>query len=90
MYMLTCAVDSLKPKILNDDDVIIKVTGTTVCGSDLHLYHGAIMQMQKDDILGHEFCGKVDSVGPGIRNIKAGDRVVASFQVRLVHFVYPY
>ncbi|KAJ7588147.1 chaperonin 10-like protein [Mycena floridula] len=74
-------VDSLKPKILDKDDVIIKVTGSTICGSDLHLYHGAILQMKKDDILGHEFCGKVESVGPGIKSVKPGDRVVASFQI---------
>lgn len=74
-------VDSLKPKILNDNDVIVSVSGSTLCGSDLHLYHGAIMQMQKGDILGHEFCGKVESVGPGIRKVKPGDRVVASFSI---------
>ncbi|PVF94887.1 GroES-like protein [Serendipita vermifera] len=74
-------VESLKPKLLNDGDVIVKVTGSTICGSDLHLYHGAIMQMKKGDILGHEFCGKVDSVGPAVKNFKPGDRVVASFQI---------
>jgi threonine dehydrogenase-like Zn-dependent dehydrogenase len=75
------SVDSLKPKRIDDKDVIVKVAGSTVCGSDLHLYHGAIMQMHKGDILGHEFCGIVDSVGPGIKNLKPGDRVVASFQI---------
>ncbi|KAG8816287.1 hypothetical protein FRC18_001082, partial [Serendipita sp. 400] len=74
-------VESLKPKIIDDKDVIVRVTGTTICGSDLHLYHGAVMQMKKDDILGHEFCGKVESVGPGITQIRPGDRVVASFQI---------
>ncbi|KAG8815834.1 hypothetical protein FRC17_000570 [Serendipita sp. 399] len=74
-------VESLKPRIINDRDVIVRVTGTTVCGSDLHLYHGAVMQMQKDDILGHEFCGKVESVGADVKGLKPGDRVVASFQI---------
>lgn len=37
--------------------------------------------MQKGDILGHEFCGVVESFGPGVTNLKKGDRVVASFQI---------
>lgn len=45
-------VETPKPRIIDDKDVIIKVTGTTICGSDLHLYHGAIIEMQKGDILG--------------------------------------
>lgn len=40
------------PAITQDKDVILKVTGTTICGSDLHLYHGEIVALQKNDILG--------------------------------------
>ena len=47
-------VDVPIPDITEPDDVILKVTGTTICGSDLHLYHGEIMTLQKGDILGHE------------------------------------
>lgn len=57
------------------------MTGSTVCGSDLHLLHGAVVEMEKGDILGHEFCGIVDSFGPAVKNLKKGDRVVASFQI---------
>jgi len=74
-------VDVPKPKIIEDRDVILKVTGTTVCGSDLHLLHGAIMQMSKGDILGHEFCGIVDQVGPAVKGIEIGKRYVVSFQI---------
>ncbi|KAK4142740.1 chaperonin 10-like protein [Dichotomopilus funicola] len=74
-------VDVAKPKILEDRDAILKVTGTTVCGSDLHLLHGAIIQLAKGDILGHEFCGVVDQVGPGVKNIQVGKRYVAAFQI---------
>jgi len=73
--------DVAKPRVLEDRDVILKVTGTTVCGSDLHLLHGAVIQMKKGDILGHEFCGIVDQVGPGVTNIKVGKRYVAAFQI---------
>ncbi|PGH27199.1 hypothetical protein AJ80_01156 [Polytolypa hystricis UAMH7299] len=70
-----------KPKIIEDSDVIVKVTGSTICGSDLHLYHGTILELQKGDILGHEFCGVVESIGPSVTKYKPGDRVVASFQI---------
>lgn len=61
--------------------MILKVTGSTVCGSDLHLLHGTVVEMQKGDILGHEFCGVVESVGSAVTNVKPGERVVASFQI---------
>jgi len=51
------------PTITEPADVIVRVTGTTVCGSDLHLYHKEIMQLQKGEILGHEFMGIVEEVG---------------------------
>jgi len=70
-----------KPKILEDGDAILKVTGTTVCGSDLHLLSGTIIQLSKGDILGHEFCGIVESVGPSVKKVSAGKRYVVSFQI---------
>lgn len=79
--MLTAVVDVPKPKIIEDRDIIMKVTGTTVCGSDLHLLHGAILQMKKGDILGHEFCGVVEQVGPAVTTVKVGKRYVVSFQI---------
>ncbi|WWC92471.1 uncharacterized protein L201_007429 [Kwoniella dendrophila CBS 6074] len=74
-------VDAPIPDISEDKDVILKVTGTTICGSDLHLYHSEMIGMQKGDILGHEFMGVVDKVGPGVTTLKPGDKVVTSFQV---------
>ncbi|KAM6515475.1 hypothetical protein FSOLCH5_009700 [Fusarium solani] len=74
-------VDVPKPKILEDRDVILKVTGSTVCGSDLHLLHGTVIQLNEGDILGHEFCGVVDEIGPGVTGIEVGKRYVASFQI---------
>jgi threonine dehydrogenase-like Zn-dependent dehydrogenase len=74
-------IDVPKPIIVEDKDVIVKVTGSTVCGSDLHLLHGTVIELEKGDILGHEFCGIVDEVGPAVTKVKKGDRVVASFQI---------
>ena len=81
-------IETFKPAKIEDTDVIVKVTGSTVCGSDLHLLHGAIVELQKGDILGHEFCGVVDSVGPKISKVKEGDRVVCSFQIACGHCMY--
>jgi threonine dehydrogenase-like Zn-dependent dehydrogenase len=69
------------PKILNSGDAIVKVTSTAICGSDLHLFNGIIPTMEKGDILGHEFMGEVVEVGPGVRNVKVGDRVVVPFSI---------
>lgn len=74
-------VESGIPAITEPTDVICKVTGTTICGSDLHLYRKELLQLQRGDILGHEWCGIVDEVGSEIKNVKKGDRVVASFQI---------
>jgi threonine dehydrogenase-like Zn-dependent dehydrogenase len=73
--------DVPKPRVVEDRDVILKVTGSTICGSDLHLLHGSVVEMEKGDILGHEFCGVVESFGKGVTNLQKGDRVVASFQI---------
>jgi threonine dehydrogenase-like Zn-dependent dehydrogenase len=67
------------PQILNARDAIVKVTATTICGSDLHLYNGFMPSMQKGDILGHEFMGEVVDLGKAVKNLKVGDRVVVPF-----------
>ncbi|MGE0399351.1 MAG: zinc-dependent alcohol dehydrogenase [Kofleriaceae bacterium] len=69
------------PQILNARDAIVKVTATTICGSDLHLYNGFVPTMQKGDVLGHEFMGEVVEVGRGVKNLKPGDRVVVPFAI---------
>lgn len=66
------------PLVTDPTDAIIKVTATTVCGSDLHLYHGLIPGMKKGDITGHESVGIVDEIGSGVQQFKKGDRVVIS------------
>ena len=67
------------PQILNARDAIVKITATTICGSDLHLYNGFMPTMQKGDILGHEFMGEVVELGAAVKNLKIGDRVVVPF-----------
>ncbi|WP_334063094.1 zinc-dependent alcohol dehydrogenase [Limimaricola cinnabarinus] len=68
------------PEIVNPRDAIIEVTSTAICGSDLHLYDGVIPAVQKGDILGHEFMGRVVDVGSG-STLKKGQRVVVPFTI---------
>jgi threonine dehydrogenase-like Zn-dependent dehydrogenase len=69
------------PKILNSQDAIVKITSTAICGSDLHLFNGFIPTMERGDILGHEFMGEVVEVGPEVKNLRIGDRVVVPFPI---------
>jgi threonine dehydrogenase-like Zn-dependent dehydrogenase len=64
------------PGILNDADAIVRVRASSVCGSDLHLINGYLPAMRKGDILGHEFLGEVVEVGPAVRRLHPGERVV--------------
>jgi threonine dehydrogenase-like Zn-dependent dehydrogenase len=73
------------PKILNPHDAIVRVTTSAICGSDLHLYNGFIPTMQAGDILGHEFMGEVVDVGPAVKNLTRGDRVVVPFPIACGH-----
>lgn len=65
-----------EPRILHPNDVIVRVTRTTICGSDLHLYHGLVPDTRAGTIFGHEFTGVVEEIGSSVRNLSRGDRVV--------------
>ncbi|MDB4916959.1 MAG: Zn-dependent alcohol dehydrogenase [Gemmatimonadetes bacterium] len=69
------------PEIVKQQDVIVKVSATAICGSDLHLYDHYITTMQRGDILGHEFMGEVVETGRNVRKLKVGDRVVVPFPI---------
>lgn len=69
------------PKIEKPDDMIIKVTSTAICGSDLHLIHGMIPNLQENYVIGHEPMGIVEEVGPGVTKLKKGDRVIIPFNI---------
>ena len=64
-----------KPILTNDTDVIVKITTTTICGSDVHLVHGHI-PTTPGYVLGHEYVGVVEEVGDKVKNFKSGDRVI--------------
>ena len=70
-----------EPKLQEKDDVILRVTATAICGSDLHLYRGKIPATEEGDIFGHEFMGVVEEVGSEVTAVKKGDRVVIPFVI---------
>jgi threonine dehydrogenase-like Zn-dependent dehydrogenase len=69
------------PEIVNPHDAIVRVTATAICGSDLHLYNGYMPTMKPGDILGHEFMGIIEAVGPQVRKVRVGDRVAVPFNI---------
>ena len=72
------------PKIEKSDDIILKVTSTAICGSDLHIYDGFFPQA-KPLIMGHEFMGIVEEVGKSTTHLKVGDRIVVPFPIACGH-----
>ncbi|WP_247731691.1 zinc-dependent alcohol dehydrogenase [Halovivax limisalsi] len=68
--------DVPEPELTNPRDVVVEVTKTTACGSDLHFVDGYLPTMREGDVIGHEFMGVVRETGPDVETIGAGDRVV--------------
>src|SRR4051812_22676883 len=69
------------PSIGSPTDVIVRVTSSGICGSDLHLYEVLGPFMGQGDILGHEPMGVVEEVGEDVRKVAPGDRVVVPFNI---------
>ena len=69
------------PVLEQDDDILLRVTATAICGSDLHIYRGKIPGMESGDILGHEFMGIVEETGKAVTTLRQGDRVVVPFTI---------
>ncbi|MET8173190.1 alcohol dehydrogenase catalytic domain-containing protein [Streptomyces clavifer] len=69
------------PKIIDPTDIIVRITSTGICGSDLHLYEVLGPFLDAGDILGHEPMGIVEEVGPAVTAVSVGDRVVVPFNV---------
>jgi alcohol dehydrogenase len=67
-----------KPTIRDDTDAIVRVDAVTICGTDLHILKGDVPEVTDGRILGHEAVGTVEAIGSGVKNVKAGDRVLVS------------
>jgi 2-desacetyl-2-hydroxyethyl bacteriochlorophyllide A dehydrogenase len=66
------------PKIRADDDAVVRVEASGICGSDLHIYHGRV-PVEKGFTIGHEFVGTVLAAGPDVERVEVGDRVLGCF-----------
>jgi threonine dehydrogenase-like Zn-dependent dehydrogenase len=69
------------PRIEHPADVILRVTRTAICGSDLHLYRGLVPDTRVGTTFGHEFTGVVEEVGTEVRNVRPGDRLAVPFNI---------
>jgi len=69
------------PVLQHPQDLILRVTATAICGSDLHLFRGKVPGVEAGDILGHEFMGVVEEVGADVTKVQPGDRVVIPFVI---------
>lgn len=69
-----------KPKIKSPTDVVLRVTTSGICGSDLHMYDGRT-DLKKGTVVGDEIMGVIIAVGPAVESIKEGDRVVLPFNI---------
>ena len=67
-------------KIEKSDDIIVRITSTAICGSDLHIYRGSV-PTTKGFVIGHEPMGIVEEVGSAVTKVKKGDRVVIPFNI---------
>lgn len=75
-------VETVSDPILHEpDDILLHVTATAICGSDLHLFRGKVPTVEPGDVLGHEFMGIVEEVGKDVVKVKRGDRVVIPFTI---------
>ena len=70
--------DRPKPTLAQAGDAIVRITRTTICGTDLHILKGDVPTCQPGTILGHEGVGVVDAIGTGVTTFKPGDRVLIS------------
>lgn len=69
------------PKLQKTDDIIVRITNTAICGSDLHLIHDMVPNLPQGYIIGHEPMGIVEEAGPEVTKVKKGDRVIIPFNV---------
>ncbi len=69
------------PKIEHGNDVVLRVTRTAICGSDLHLLHGMVPDTRVGCTFGHEFAGVVEETGASVRTLQKGDRIVVPFNI---------
>lgn len=81
-------IDIEKPVIDEKNNVLVKMTAAGICGSDMGIYHGTNAAATYPRVIGHEMVGRVDQVGPNVKDLKVGDRVIIN-QVTSCGHCYP-
>ena len=69
------------PGLIAADHIVLRVTATAICGSDLHLYRGKAPGLTPGDILGYKFMGIVEAAGREVTKVKVGDRLVTRLTI---------
>jgi threonine dehydrogenase-like Zn-dependent dehydrogenase len=68
--------DVRDPKIKHEMDAVVRITSSAICGTDLHMVRGTLSGMVPGTVLGHEGVGIIEELGPGVRNVRVGSRVI--------------
>jgi threonine dehydrogenase-like Zn-dependent dehydrogenase len=76
------------PRLRAPTDAIVRITASAICGTDLHMVRGTLSDMKPGTILGHEGVGVIEELGPGVRNLRVGDRVVIPSTIACGSCVY--
>src|SRR5690606_27478093 len=77
-----------EPEIEEDNDAIVRLTASAICGTDIHMIRGTMTNMKPGTILGHEGVGIVEKLGKNVRNFNVGDRVVVASTIACGYCVY--
>ena len=73
-------VDKPRPKLINDDDAIVRITMSSICASDLHIKNGSVARAVKGITVGHEMVGIVEETGPSVKSLHTGQRVAVNVE----------
>ncbi|REE99415.1 zinc-dependent alcohol dehydrogenase [Thermomonospora umbrina] len=80
--------DVTEPKLEHPSDAIVRITGSAICGTDLHFVRGTAPGMRPGTVLGHEAVGVIEELGPQVRGFAVGDRVVIAATIACGRCVY--
>jgi threonine dehydrogenase-like Zn-dependent dehydrogenase len=86
--MSVCVVGRSEPKILKGRGEILKITSSSMRGSNLQSYQGLVIELLKGGMLGHRFCVIVDEIGLAVKALQQGNRVVVIFQITVDESYY--
>lgn len=78
-------IDVEKPVLTTEDNVLVRIIASGICGSDVHIYHGTNAAATYPRVIGHEIVGIVEEIGSNVTKVKVGDRVIVDQVVACGH-----